>query len=165
MSARTFDGATPAGRPRAFETIVYGGLTVFVLDGLAAVTNSGLRGVGPVRVFQYVASGLVGPASFEGGWATFLLGVGVHCLVAFSAAAVYYLLSLKLPLLIRQPLLCGPLYGVAVYFFMGRVVVPLSAARVLPFSPAQLVIHIFCVGLPVALIARRSARANRPGGA
>jgi hypothetical protein len=116
-----------------------------------------------VRVFQYVAGGLVGPASFEGGRATFLLGVAIHCLVAFSAAAVYYLASLKLPPLIRRAAWCGPLYGVAVYFFMGRVVVPLSAARVLPFSPAQLVIHILCVGLPVALIARRSARANRSG--
>ena len=161
MSERTFDGGTHAGRPRAFEAIVYGGLTVFVLDGLAAVTNSGLRGVGPLRVFQYVASGLLGPASFDGGWATFLLGVAVHGLVAFSAAAVYYLLSLKLPLLVRQPLLCGPLYGVAVYFFMARVVVPLSSARVLPFSPAQLVIHVFCVGLPVALIARWSANRSR----
>src|SRR5687767_6418742 len=108
MSAQTVDDKTHTGRPRAFEAIVYGGLTVFVLDGLAAAANAGLRGVSPVRVFQYVAGGLVGPASFEGGWATFLLGVGVHCLVAFSAAAVYYLAGLKLPLLIRQPLLCGP---------------------------------------------------------
>ncbi len=161
MSERTFDGATHTGRPRALETIVCGGLTVFGLDGLAAVTNSGFRGFSSMRVFQYVASGLLGPASFEGGWATFLLGVAIHGLVAFSAATVYYLASLKLPLLIRRAVWCGPLYGVAVYFFMGRVVTPLSSARVLPFSLVQLAIHIFCVGLPVALIARWSARANR----
>jgi hypothetical protein len=57
------------------------------------------------------------------------------------------------------------LYGVAVYFFMSRVVVPLSAARKLPFSFEQLltglVIHILCVGLPVALLARRSAVKNQ----
>jgi len=161
MSAQTADHADSPARPRAFESVVYGGLTVFVLDGLAAVTNSGFRGVSPVRVFQYVASGLLGPASFEGGWATFMLGVFVHFLVAFSAAAVYYLLSLKLPFLIGRAVWCGPVYGVAVYFFMSRVVVPLSSARQLPFSPAQLIIHIFCVGLPVALLARRAARAQQ----
>jgi hypothetical protein len=91
--------------------------------------------------------------------------VAIHCLVAFAAAAVYYLASLKLPLLVRRPWLCGALYGVAVYFFMGRVVTPLSAARVLPFSLAQLAIHIFCVGLPVALIARWSAEKSRAGSA
>jgi hypothetical protein len=165
MPEQTFDGATPTGRPRAFQTIVYGGLAVGVLDGLAAVTNAGLRGVGPVRVFQYIASGLFGPAAIGGGWTTVLLGVLIHFLIAFAVAAVYYRASLRLPLLIRRALLCGAIYGVAVYFLMGRVVVPLSAARGLPFSLAQLVIHILFVGLPVALIARRSARANRSRGA
>lgn len=158
MSAETAGRANPSARPRAFESVVYGGLTVFVLDGLAASANSGLRGVSPFRVFQYVASGLLGPASFEGGWATFLLGVAIHCLVAFSAAALYYLVSLKFPLLIRRAAWCGAVYGVAVYFFMSRVVVPLSAARPGPFSFAQLAIHVLCVGLPIALLARRSAR-------
>jgi hypothetical protein len=48
-------------RPRAFETILYGGMTVGILDGLAAVISAGLRsGLGPIRVFQYIASGLLG---------------------------------------------------------------------------------------------------------
>jgi hypothetical protein len=92
-----------------------------------------------------------------------LLGVFAHFLVAFSAAAVYYGASLSFPVLTRRAVLCGALYGVAVYFFMGRVVVPLSSARGLPFSAAQLAIHILFVGLPVALVARRSAAKNRAG--
>jgi hypothetical protein len=55
--------------------------------------------------------------------------------------------------------LFGPLYGIAVYFFMNRVVVQLSAATKYPFSLKMmligLVIHIFCVGTPIALAARR----------
>jgi hypothetical protein len=55
----------------------------------------------------------------------------------------------------------GVLYGVAVYFFMNRIVVPLSAARKYPFSFKMMVIgvviHIFCVGLPIALSVRRFA--------
>ena len=54
----------------------------------------------------------------------------------------------------------GVLDGVAVYFVMARAVVPLSAARTLPLSLTQIVIHVLFVGLPVALLARRSAGAG-----
>ena len=50
----------------------------------------------------------------------------------------------------------GAVHGVAIYFFMNRIVVPLSAARKFPFSMKMMiigvVIHIFCVGLPIALV-------------
>lgn len=161
MSARTAHGAAASERPRAFDSILYGGLVVGVLDGSAAVINSALRGGTPVQVFQYVASGLLGAASFDGGPATVALGVLIHFLVASGAAAVYYRASLSFPVLIRRAVVCGMLYGVAVYFVMSRLVVPLSAARRLPFSLPQLIIHILFVGLPIALLARRSARANR----
>jgi hypothetical protein len=46
-----------------------------------------------------------------------------------------------------------------VYFFMSRVVVPLSNARRSPFSLKMMiigiVIHIFCVGLPIATAIRK----------
>ena len=164
MSARSRNDASSLARPRAFDTIVNGGLVVGVLDGLSAVINSGLRGTSPDRVFQFIASGLLGPASFSGGLPTALVGVLLHFLIAFVAAAVYYLASLSFPILIRQAVVCGILYGVAVYFFMSRIVMPLSATPKFPFSFTQLltgvIIHILFVGLPIALLARRSAKAN-----
>jgi hypothetical protein len=52
----------------------------------------------------------------------------------------------------------GLAYGVVVYFFMRYVVIPISAAPSLPFSLAGLArglaIHLVCVGLPIALVAR-----------
>jgi len=46
-----------------------------------------------------------------------------------------------------------------VYFFMNRVVVPLSHARKYPFSLKMMiigvVIHIFCVGLPISSTVKR----------
>jgi hypothetical protein len=64
--------------------------------------------------------------------------------------------------MVRHAVASGALYGVAVYFFMNRVVVPLSAAVKFPFSFKMMaigvVIHIFCVGLPISLAARRYAR-------
>jgi len=56
----------------------------------------------------------------------------------------------------------GVLYGVAVYFFMNRIVVPLSAAATRPFSMkfmiVGMIIHIFCVGLPIPLTVRRFSK-------
>jgi uncharacterized membrane protein YagU involved in acid resistance len=49
-------------------------------------------------------------------------------LITFVATAVYYLASRKLTFLIRRAVLWGVLYGIAIYFFMNFIVVPLSAA-------------------------------------
>jgi len=151
-------------RPRAFNAILYGGLAVGVLDGLAAVILTVYFGRSVSGMFQYIASGLIGRASYEGGWATVLLGVALHFLIAFIWATIYYGASVVLPALIRRALVIGPIYGVVVYFAMQIIVLPLSAIGKPPFSfgtgPAMLrgiIVHILCVGLPIALLARRAA--------
>jgi hypothetical protein len=160
------DDASRTGRPRALDTILYGGLVVGILDGLFALIFYGLiLGVEPLRIFQSVAAGLLGKASYEGGVQTFLLGVLLHFVVATCIAAVYYVASLKLPLLIHHAVVCGLIYGLIAYLVMNYVVIPLSAIGLRPFSfrtflPA-FIAHAFLVGLPVALLARRSAQANR----
>ncbi len=150
--------------PRAFSAILYGGLAVGVLDGLAAVILSGLRGGSPTRVFQYIASGLIGRASFQGGWAPVLLGVSLHFLIAFIWTTIYYGVSFRIPALIRRAAIYGAIYGVVVYFAMQIIVLPLSAIRKPPLSfaaPMQgIIAHILCVGLPIALFARRSTKSN-----
>ena len=143
--------SAPVKRPRALDTILYGGLAVGILDGLFAIVFYGLMlGAKPMRIFQSVASGLLGRASFEGGTPTFALGVLLHFVVAFCIAAVFYLVSLKVPVLIRRPVLCGLLYGLIAYLGMNYVVVPLSAIgyRSTPlrlFLPAFMA-HAFLVG-------------------
>jgi hypothetical protein len=159
------DVASSLQRPRAFDTIVYGGLAVGVLDALDAVIFFGLRnGTSPIHIFQHIASGLLGRASFDGGLATAMLGLGLHFLIAFMIAAVYYRASLSIPMLIRQPVISGLIYGVVVYFVMSYIVVPLSAAPQGRFSLAPflngVIGHALLVGLPVALFARRSAQTN-----
>ena len=85
-----------------------------------------------------------------------------HFFIATSAAAVYFAASRRLPILIERAVVSGALYGVVVYFFMQLVVIPLSAIGPRPFSLRAtiigIVIHIFCVGLPIALIVRRYSR-------
>jgi hypothetical protein len=158
----TVDAPPSLNRPRAFETIVYGGLAIGVLDFLDATIFFGSRGISPVRIFQHVASGLLGRASFDGGYTTFALGLFLHFVVAFGIATVFYIASLKLPMLIRHPVLWGMIYGVVAHFVMQYVVVPLSFASQgrfsLPVFLNSVIGHALLVGLPVALVARWSAR-------
>ena len=154
-----------ARRPKAFETILVGGLIAGVLDGLDAVVYYGwASGVTPGRLFQHIASGLLGARAFRGGWATTLLGVLCHFTIAIGAAAGFYAASQVIPLLARKPWISGPAFGICVYVVMHYFVVPLSAvaARKAPMAGLeladQLFSHMFFVGLPIALMARRSAR-------
>jgi uncharacterized membrane protein YagU involved in acid resistance len=132
------------------------------MDITAALIVYGYFGAKPLRLLQGIASGLLGPRAFDGGFATALLGLLCHFVIAFGAAAVYYLVSHGLRILIEHAAISGVLYGVAVYFFMQRIVLPLSAAAKRPFSLKMtiigVVIHIFCVGLPISLSVRRFSK-------
>ena len=171
MSENVFESsaeATSLQRPRAFDTIVYGGLVVGILDMLFAFTFYGLiLGAPPLRIFQSVASGLLGrTAAYEGGVKTFVLGILLHFVVASCIATVYYLASRLLPVLIRHPVVSGLMYGMIAYLGMNYLVIPLSAIGRrsaplrIPIFLTEIIGHAFLVGLPLALLARRSAKKN-----
>jgi hypothetical protein len=144
----------------AVGSILRAGLLAGVLDGTDATVFTVIRGGTVKRLFQFIASGALGPKSFAGGWSTAALGLGFHFLIAIGAAATYYGLSLKIPALVKRPALCGPLFGIAVLVFMHYGVVAISAIPLRPFGTAslinQLFAHIFCVGLPIAYMTRRA---------
>lgn len=165
------EARTP-GRPRALEVIPTGGVLVGIFDLIFAFTFYGLILKAPaLRIFQSVAAGVLGrPAAIEGGVRTFLLGILLHFVVATCIATVYYLISLVLPLVLRYAVASGLIYGMIAYLGMNYVVVPLSAIgprttskRAWIFA-VEIIGHAFLVGLPLALVARRSARmhANKP---
>jgi len=141
------------------KAIVWAGLIAGAMDITAAFVVYGFFGATPLRILQGIASGLLGPRAIEGGMATAALGLLCHLSIAFGAAAVFFFLSRKLPVLTRQFVLAGVIYGIAVYFFMGRVVIPLSRAHRNPFSLKMMIIgvtiHIFCVGLPISTTIKR----------
>jgi len=148
--------------PSAFPSIFLAGLTAGLLDITAAFVTAGVRGIKPTRILQFIASGVLGTKSFEGGWETAALGAGLHFMIAFSAAGVFYAASRKLSFMTARPITTGMLYGIAVYLFMYWIVVPLSACRPGPFSISATIIavitHIICVGLPISLMVRRYSR-------
>lgn len=151
------------------RAIALGSFAVALLDGLDAVVFFGLQGVSPVRIFQAIASGLIGSEAYRGGLRTAALGGLLHVFIAFVIVVVYYLASSRLPALARRPFVFGPLYGVAAYLVMNFVVLPLSAGGAshhpLPVVVNGVLIHVFGVGIPAALAARagRRGEAVSPG--
>ena len=145
-------------------------LSCGILDGLSAVVLYKTRGISLTRGFQGIASGLLGKSAFAGGQKTALLGVGLHFLIAFIVAGVYYVASRQLPLLIQRPILSGALYGTAVFIVMYMVVLPLSALPQYRFSAvppglllAEWLIHIVLVGLPIAIAISRFSASRAEG--
>ena len=146
------------------RALFYGTLVVGILDGLDAVVFFGLRGVQPTRIFQAIASGLLGRAAFSGGLGTALLGVALHFFIAFMIVATFFLASRHIPILRRSTVWSGLLYGVAAYLVMNFVVLPLSAAGrgafAWPVVINGVLIHMFGVGLPSSLFARAARGAT-----
>ena len=144
------------------KAIFIAGLTCGAMDISAALVVYGLMGSKPLRLLQGIAGGILGPRTYSGGTSTALLGLALHFVIAFGAATVFFLASRVVPLLLNHAVVSGVLYGIAVYFFMNRVVVQLSAATKFPFSIKMMligvIIHIFCVGIPISLSIRRYAR-------
>lgn len=152
-------------RSKAFRAIFWGGFVAGILDiTYACVFNFLQSGISPVRILQSVASGLLGADAFKGGIQTAALGLFFHFLIAFTAAAVYYAASRKLDVLVRAAVVCGVIYGALIYAFMNYVVLPLSAAPFKGTPPALItfvtgmLVHMFFVGLPIALAVRRYSK-------
>ncbi|MBW8304256.1 MAG: hypothetical protein K0M78_10005 [Brevundimonas sp.] len=140
------------------RTALYTGLLAGTLDiGAAILTNLQV----PARVvLQSVASGLLGPAAFRGGWTTAWLGLAAHFAIMLVIAAIFVAAAAAIPTLRRFWIPVGVAFGVAVWLAMTFVVVPMSASPLTP--PADLTaalkpiaIHILFVGLPIAWTTRR----------
>jgi uncharacterized membrane protein YagU involved in acid resistance len=117
-----------------------------------------------IVVLQYIASGALGNAAFQGGVATALLGVLFHLVISFAIAAVFILSAERIPLLRRYPIASALLYGFGAFIVMNLIVVPLSAAPPLPTPTTPWLIeavieHILMIGLPLGILVRRKANA------
>lgn len=145
----------------AAKAIGFAGLIAGVLDLTAAcVTNYRLS---PSIIFQSVAAGIYGRACYEGGAKTAILGIILHFIIAFGAATVFYLASRKIKFLVNLPIISGIIYGILVYWFMQLIVLPLSNFPskfnfALKSAIIGMIVHIFCIGMPIAFIIRRFSK-------
>jgi hypothetical protein len=118
-----------------------------------------------ILVWQYIASGALGTAAFEGGIATALLGVLFHLIISFVIAGVFILSAYRIPLLRRYAIAGSLLYGFGVFTVMNMIVTPLSAtppipAPTIPWLIEAIIEHTLLVGLPLGVLVQRSAKIN-----
>jgi uncharacterized membrane protein YagU involved in acid resistance len=144
------------------DVVARAGLLSGALDITATSLLVRAQGVPFKRLLQGISSGALGASAFQGGKKTAAAGLAFHFFIAFVAATVFYAFSRKLPVLLDHPFFSGTFYGIAVHLVMNRIVLPISAAPKREFSAraflTQLVIHIFFVGLPIALIVSHFSR-------
>lgn len=149
-------------RPAIFAILVGGGIAATLDIAYALTFWHFYRDVAPVAVLHTIAGGLLGlPAAHAGGNATALLGLALHYFIACGMAAAFYCVSGHWRLLVRQPIFSGIAYGVLLYAIMNFIVLPLSALpahawKPTPASLGDLCSHMFFVGIPIALAARKA---------
>lgn len=146
-----------SGNRTALLAIGAGGLIAGTLDLLQACIKFGWD------IPLVIAGGVLGNGAFNGGAATYALGVFLHYFIACSAAGTYYFAAFRLPFLKNYPLICGLFFGAAVEDFMRFVVLPLCALHshgpyTLNSLIAGLAAHMVVVGLPISYSIRRWGR-------
>ena len=156
------------GSPRTtLTTLARAGLLTALTDGAFAIVLSVAFYHSTVtRLFQGVASTLLGPDALMGGTRTAVLGVLMHIGVAFGWSAVF--LFLVAPVSWVRALMesrygvlkVAALFGPMVWVSMSLAVIPLLVHRP-PVIGArwwiQFVGHVFFVGLPIVAIIRMGA--------
>ena len=146
---------------RTTRLIVLAGVAGATCDIVYAILYYGWKGIPAERILQTVASGLLGKASFDGGWATAALGLACHYAIVIVAAALFYAIARRWAWPREEPITAGLIYGLGIYGFMNFVVLPLSAYPYplrfpLLTTASGLLVHMIGVGLSISLITRRA---------
>lgn len=150
------------------RSIALGGLIIGVVHAIIHhwVVSSLINGYPLTAVYQYLASGALGSAAFDGGIPIALLGAFFHFLVSFVVAAVFILSAEQIPFLRRHPIPSAFVYGFGVLLVMNIIVLPFSAAPPLPPPTMpqliELIIeHVLVIGLPLGNLVQRSTNPNQ----
>lgn len=132
-----------------------------VLDAVYASVTAILRGkpVGPV--WSGVASGPFGDAAQNWGAAGVATGLAVHFSIMGVMTAFFLWVVWRNVWVRSHAVLAGAVYGLLLYIFMYDVVLA-TRFGVVQTDPVKIAIglfpHIFFVGIPLALIARRARK-------
>lgn len=153
---------TNADRGHFAKAVLLGGLVAGLLDATDGVIAFAFKGMNPVQVLQYIASGALGKAAFSGGLATAFAGLIFHFFIAFVLAFLYTFVAGRSKEIRQQPIPFGLVYGASVYLLMTYLVLPLTSVGPSsfewPYFLNGLVGHAIFVGLPIAIFAQRQGR-------
>src|SRR5262245_62123476 len=152
-----------------YSRLARAGVATAIVDGLfSSILSVVFYHSTVTRLFQGVASVLLGPDALAGGTRTAAIGLLMHVGVAFGWSAVFLLLFTQSAWIRRVlasplgPIKVAAIYGPLVWMVMSLVVIPFLAHRTPSINFrwwVQLVGHAPFVGLPiVASIAPASSR-------
>ncbi len=146
------------------------GVVTSIIDGLFASVLSVVYGSTVTRLWQGVASTLLGPASLTGGTRTAVIGVLMHCGVAFGWSAVFVFGVMRSEAVRRVlatrfgVLKVAALYGPLIWMAMSLLLIPAMVHRPPNISFRwwiQLLAHIPFVAIPIVTTATMVANRLR----
>ena len=151
----------------AWLRFVCAGLVTAIIDGLfSSILNVAAYGSTVSRLFQGVASTLVGSSALTAGARTTALGMLMHCGVAFFWSAIFVFVVMR-SAWVRRVLASrygsvkvASVYGPFIWLVMSLVVIPLLLHRPPAISIrwwVQLLGHFPFVGMPIVASANRRA--------
>jgi len=151
-----------------FASALTAGLIAGTLDIIAACIHAYIKNdTPPINVLKGVASGAVDPKNFSNDTLLAALGLLVHFFIAISFTFFFFFLARQIPSLVKYPIPIGILYGVFVWGTMRFIILPyISRLNPKPIVGQEAIknaaiaagIIVVCVGIPVALLARKYVR-------
>ena len=142
--------------------IFLSGLIAGTLDILAAILIYAviLNKTTAIKILQSIASGAFHQEAYTGGAQMALYGLLLHYLIALIFSWFYFTVYPYFSFLKKNVYRSGIIYGVFTWIVMNLVVLPV----VFPVLPAKnfdfplvlsILILIFCIGIPIALINKK----------
>lgn len=163
--------AAPLTARAARSRLLRAGLLTALIDGtFSSVLSVAAYHSTVERLFQGVASTLLGPAAFDGGTRTALIGVSMHFGVAFGWSTIFLILFTRFArirgaLQNRYGVLkVAAVYGPCIWLVMSLIVIPQLLHRPPTITIRwwiQLVGHFPFVGLPIVASIGRGQRSPR----
>ena len=141
------------------KIIVTSWLIVGTFDILFAIAQTLINGGKPIKMLQFIASGVFGRQAFSGGVAFAVYGLALHYFIAFIWTFLFFKVYPKLNLVAKNKILTGVVYGIIIWIVMSMIVLPLSNTPRLNFNLGKSIISalilIAAIGLPLSIIANR----------
>ncbi|MEO8472446.1 MAG: hypothetical protein ABI477_09635 [Chryseolinea sp.] len=137
-------------------------LIVGTLDMSAAVIQTLINGGNPVKMLQFIASGVFGTNAFTTEMPYALLGVVFHYIIAFGWTLLFFFLYPRLEFLSWNTIATGFLYGLLVWTIMNQVILRLANTPPIKFVFMKAIIAtlilVFAIGVPLSFMAKKYFR-------
>ncbi|MFZ2905765.1 MAG: hypothetical protein WAZ98_06135 [Cyclobacteriaceae bacterium] len=141
------------------KPILLAGLIVGTLDITAAIIQTLIAGGDPMKMLQFIASGVFGREAFEGGTIYSFYGLFFHYCIATGWTILFFLIYPKLKTTLKNTGTIGVVYGLFVWLMMNRVVLPISNTPPIAFKISKALVSalvlIVAIGLPLSFLANK----------